>query len=764
MANKDSPSFSLGISQIETQKAIHDSNQIVGFTPGSFDYTKLGFSENRSKQQNNPEKLKILREAFAAKNQNVSLLVKKRSSHNVRIGSAHNINVVDRLNEVMNDEGIRMFRSTCFGSFLDLPNCNFQGSFAIVTGLKCQGSVDDSEYSGLPPCRLQKKYFPNSSSCVKRDKINIPARHFHMVDDGSYSSFSWGKVAFEKFMASISRSMNEVQKFYRLSDLSYALQIWWYECCAKVDESLAVHVHNLIPRMLVYRNITPLPQELSHLDLPNPLIVGSTDNDANVAQAVAVQQQSERTAPTEFEDEFDDFSTPPGVGLLKKMRLDIDSSIDRSEPRVSLDKDKVVPNIEMRDADKTPAASEEKLSLSKSDLDEIKSYVRTYVDMKFNDLQKLMVDQYTGLLGVVKEGFALFDKVAQYPVHESEKGNPNIEVDPPQSVNEHTTDAKSYNIVDVAGQSSKLGVNEGAIEEALKEAESSYAEKLQKDDRHITDAEVVEAIMKERVRESEEALHNTDEYLSEPITLYVPPSRATYPTGINYEDAATIDTCDRQGNIDSQFYISDNDIAAISQVPVCKTNLKYVRKLTSKRNRKPLKVYQSSFVSVFDSESKDKEVIQSHKKLKYLLEGHNINGPYAEDLFSKFSVWMSVGLKGKDEYYTAKHTDLKPTLDFVVAHRVKKIGFITWRNQVIVGMMRDCGLFAAAYAEFLSDRHQIPSSEFDSKKHRTRYASLLWDYGVNKACIEYVSNNQDPPRPKRTFIRSEDTEMIDVEP
>ncbi|KAF3613119.1 hypothetical protein FXO38_36429, partial [Capsicum annuum] len=76
----------------------------------------------------------------------------------------------------------------------------------------------------------------------------------------------------------------------------------------------------------------------------------------------------------------------------------------------------------------------------------------------------------------------------------------------------------------------------------------------------------------------------------------------------------------------------------------------------------------------------------------------------------------------------------------------------------------DCGLFVAAYAEFLSDRHQIPSSEFDSKKHRTRYTSLLWDYGVNKACTGYVSDNQDPPRPKRTFIRSEDTEMNDVEP
>ncbi|PHT96276.1 hypothetical protein BC332_34798 [Capsicum chinense] len=53
----------------------------------------------------------------------------------------------------------------------------------------------------------------------------------------------------------------------------------------------------------------------------------------------------------------------------------------------------------------------------------------------------------------------------------------------------------------------------------------------------------------------------------------------------------------------------------------------------------------------------------------------------------------------------------------------------------------DCGLFVAAYAEFLSDRHQIPSSEFDSKEHRTRYTSLLWDYGVNKACTGYVSDN-----------------------
>ncbi|PHT36224.1 hypothetical protein CQW23_23924 [Capsicum baccatum] len=53
--------------------------------------------------------------------------------------------------------------------------------------------------------------------------------------------------------------------------------------------------------------------------------------------------------------------------------------------------------------------------------------------------------------------------------------------------------------------------------------------------------------------------------------------------------------------------------------------------------------------------------------------------------------------------------------------------------------------------------------EFNLEKHRTRYASLLWDYGVNKACTEYISDNQDPSRPKCTFIPPEDREMIHVE-
>ncbi|PHU04579.1 hypothetical protein BC332_25401 [Capsicum chinense] len=135
-----------------------------------------------------------------------------------------------------------------------------------------------------------------------------------MVDDGSYSCFPWGKVAFEKLMASISRSMNNVQKFYRLSGMPYMLQNWWYECCAAVDESLVIHVHYLIPRIVNWKVVKPKPR---YEDLMDDML----NYDANVAQAVSLQQQSERTSPTEFGDEFDDFNTPPNVDFLKKLRL-----------------------------------------------------------------------------------------------------------------------------------------------------------------------------------------------------------------------------------------------------------------------------------------------------------------------------------------------------------------------------------------------------------------------------------------------------------
>ncbi|KAG5629134.1 hypothetical protein H5410_000851 [Solanum commersonii] len=96
----------------------------------------------------------------------------------------------------------------------------------------------------------------------------------------------------------------------------------------------------------------------------------------------------------------------------------------------------------------------------------------------------------------------------------------------------------------------------------------------------------------------------------------------------------------------------------------------------------------------------------------------------------------------------------KPTGQFLnltkertnLTHSKSAMLLILPNKQAIV--CKYCGLFIAAYAEFLSEGLQVPSYGISSKTLRMRYASLLWNYGTLKAQSDYVSNNEDPQRPR----------------
>ncbi|PHU11913.1 hypothetical protein BC332_18843 [Capsicum chinense] len=62
----------------------------------------------------------------------------------------------------------------------------------------------------------------------------------------------------------------------------------------------------------------------------------------------------------------------------------------------------------------------------------------------------------------------------------------------------------------------------------------------------------------------------------------------------------------------------------------------------------------------------------------------------------------------------------------------------------------DCGVFVIGYAEYISEGMSVPTVGFEAAYHRTRYASLLKNYDFRKAKKDYVSENEDPPRPRRT--------------
>ncbi|XP_059288607.1 uncharacterized protein LOC132041953 [Lycium ferocissimum] len=73
----------------------------------------------------------------------------------------------------------------------------------------------------------------------------------------------------------------------------------------------------------------------------------------------------------------------------------------------------------------------------------------------------------------------------------------------------------------------------------------------------------------------------------------------------------------------------------------------------------------------------------------------------------------------------------------------------------------DCGVYVAAFAEYLSSGEGIPA-QIDAKMLRTRYGALLWDYVARKIDEHAMSDIEAPPKPVRPTVDYDKVETIDV--
>ncbi|PHT41634.1 hypothetical protein CQW23_20488 [Capsicum baccatum] len=77
---------------------------------------------------------------------------------------------------------------------------------------------------------------------------------------------------------------------------------------------------------------------------------------------------------------------------------------------------------------------------------------------------------------------------------------------------------------------------------------------------------------------------------------------------------------------------------------------------------------------------------------------------------------------------------------------------------------RDCGVYVAGYAKYISEGIGVPSVDFVAKYHRMRYASLLQNCDLWKAEKCYVSDNNDPPRPRtKNASLPDETGIVSIE-
>ncbi|WMV29740.1 hypothetical protein MTR67_023125 [Solanum verrucosum] len=74
----------------------------------------------------------------------------------------------------------------------------------------------------------------------------------------------------------------------------------------------------------------------------------------------------------------------------------------------------------------------------------------------------------------------------------------------------------------------------------------------------------------------------------------------------------------------------------------------------------------------------------------------------------------------------------------------------------------DCGLYVATFAKYLSDQIETSLVDFLPEYIRKRYGALLWSYGSEKAKGAYVSENDDPPKPKSVVTQLPEEDLVHV--
>ncbi|KAH0751765.1 hypothetical protein KY285_004913 [Solanum tuberosum] len=124
-------------------------------------------------------------------------------------------------------------------------------------------------------------------------------------------------------------------------------------------------------------------------------------------------------------------------------------------------------------------------------------------------------------------------------------------------------------------------------------------------------------------------------------------------------------------------------------------------------------------------------------------------------------------------FFEKNERTIWPELD---AYKDKQTGtllesHIPFNIEYVQGIMQqeddsmDCGLYVATFAEFLSDQLVIPP---DIDGHlanylRNRYAKLLLRYGSDKFKGGYISENDDPPKPKGQFITPTEQDFVNID-
>ncbi|PHU03400.1 hypothetical protein BC332_28651 [Capsicum chinense] len=90
------------------------------------------------------------------------------------------------------------------------------------------------------------------------------------------------------------------------------------------------------------------------------------------------------------------------------------------------------------------------------------------------------------------------------------------------------------------------------------------------------------------------------------------------------------------------------------------------------------------------------------------------------------------------------------------------VKYVNGIAQQTIGSL-DYGPFVAAYAEYLSDRLQVPNDGLHAKLLHKIYDALLWKYREAKAQKTYASGVKDPRRLKLNSVAPDEEQLVHID-
>ncbi|XP_070003024.1 protein Ycf2-like [Nicotiana sylvestris] len=613
--------------------------------------------------------------------------------------------------------------------------------FALVTSLKCVGDPHELKFNTEVPNRIVQTYFgdekkwgdDNDGDAIKialmylihtwifsskKKTTTIPQLHFDLVESGRYSDYPWNTFAFSYLITSISKKIDNHKKFYRIAGMPLAMQVWFYECCSKVDPKIAKRLGNRVPRLL---NWITTANQSNYAYLMNSMFKdqGNMPTVAHNIHVNAVIKSKYRlyitynfdfqivyndiqlsdvelaviqiplggfkvdNSPTnthsdnhaDDSDDSDDFSPTPHLQHEKKYDANVGPS---SSPPHKKRKEQIIDHSEAETKPKTPDAGISEVNqtvlhdkkLADSKTDEVSS-LRNELN-SFKDCASFVMGEFMSLRTLINENFKkIYDHIkANQPTVTRDDG---IQMSPDADVQDNPKGQPKSDIV--------VGENlENAVVNVL-------------------------------CVESRVEGNTTSE-----VPCSIPP--------IGQEGVSTYFYVS-QFEMDDKYADTDSNANVAKEEDVVCEYIRGYRLLSNV----PWHTVDNVLIP-----------INLKDKLHWILV-----------VVSFKERCIKVGFyrdkQGIDWSNYSAYTDKSHIDPFDVV-------FTSNLPQQKVGSM-DCGVHVAAYAEFLSTLGEVPQITFDSNLLRQRYGALLWDHAMRKIDVDAISENEAPSKIARQITESD---------